>query len=126
MKAQPKRVQWKGIIEDWQVSGKSQKAYCRHKGYVYSTFCYWNRRLQQDILGERTEDRLCAVEVGRFPLALIGISDVPEKRVDMDTQGIVISLADCDATVTVAGRISIEALGRVFAACEGNANHART
>lgn len=125
MKAQSKRKNWKGIIEDWHVSGRSQKAYCRQKGYAYSTFCYWNRRLRQDIFGASPEDRLCAVEVGRFPSAPIGISDVQRERVDMDTQGIVITLADSDATVTIAGRMSLEALGRIFAACEGATNHAR-
>lgn len=124
MKVQPKRVQWKGIIEDWQASGKSQRAYCQHKGYVYSTFCYWNRRLQQTILRTGTEERVCAVEVGRFPIAPMEKVSSTGKRAVMETEGIVIGFSDCDATITIAGRISLGALGRIFAACEGAANHA--
>ena len=123
MKAQPKRNQWKGIIEDWQASGKSQKSYCQHKGYAYSTFCYWSRRLHQSISIARAEERVCAVEVGRFPSAPMGMASAGKSAV-METEGIVIGLSDCDATITIAGRISLAALGRIFAACEGAANHA--
>jgi hypothetical protein len=44
---------------------------------------------------------------------------------DMETQGIVIRLAGGDATVTIAGRISIDAVGKILAACEGIPEHAQ-
>jgi len=119
MRKQTKREGWQAIIDGWVASGQSQKAYCAARGIVYSTFCYWNRRLQLDLQGKDRDQPLKAIEVGRMPYA-----GTPA-RLHMETQGIVIKLTGCDASVTIAGRLSIDLVGRIMAACQGMIEHAR-
>ena len=38
---------WRSIFADWEVSGLSQREYCRVKGIVYSTFIYWRVRVKR-------------------------------------------------------------------------------
>lgn len=43
-KKKEKTSRWQGIIEEWELSGESQIAFCRRKGIKYSTFMYWRTR----------------------------------------------------------------------------------
>jgi hypothetical protein len=36
--AKEKKINWEEIMEDWRVSGKTQRAYCREKSISYWTF----------------------------------------------------------------------------------------
>ena len=36
---------WQQHITDWQVSGVSGSAYCKHQSLVYHQFVYWRRKL---------------------------------------------------------------------------------
>jgi len=124
-KDRSKREGWQSIIDGWVTSGQSQKAYCASRGIVYSTFCYWNRRLQLNLQGKDGDQPLRAIEVRRLPHLGTPTGRSPAPRLDLETQGIVIRLACCDANVTIAGRLSIDLVGRIMAACEGIIEHAR-
>lgn len=41
-----KRQFWKTHVEQWQLSGLSQRAYCRKHGLKTNHFYYWRRRIQ--------------------------------------------------------------------------------
>ena len=37
--------QWQALIEQWQQSGQSAKAFCREHDLGYASFCQWRKRL---------------------------------------------------------------------------------
>ena len=37
--------EWQSLIEDWRLSGLSQKAFCAKHGLAISTFCKWVNKL---------------------------------------------------------------------------------
>ena len=46
-KTQCKQDYWKEQIQNWKISGLSQKQYCLDHSLALSTFCYWKRRLNK-------------------------------------------------------------------------------
>jgi len=44
-----KRERWRAIFEEWSSSGLSQRRFCDDREIRYSTFCYWRRRLREEI-----------------------------------------------------------------------------
>ncbi|WP_456234834.1 IS66 family insertion sequence element accessory protein TnpA [Soonwooa purpurea] len=65
MNMQEKRSAMLSMIADWQISGKSKKAYCSENGITEATFYYWLSRSKQN-------DKVC----GSF----ITIDKAPIKR----------------------------------------------
>ena len=43
----PVQSRWRRHITDWESSGLSQAAYCKHQQLVYGTFIYWRHRLKK-------------------------------------------------------------------------------
>lgn len=41
------RSEWANKIEQWKLSGKSAKAWCRENQVVYNTFLGWHKRFTQ-------------------------------------------------------------------------------
>jgi len=37
-------VLWDGLLDEWQASGKSQRAFCKHKLINFHTFAYWRSK----------------------------------------------------------------------------------
>ena len=48
MNMQEKRSAMLSMIADWQISGKSKKAYCSENGITEATFYYWLSRSKQN------------------------------------------------------------------------------
>ena len=44
--------EWQQLVEGWQNSGLSQKAWCQREGIALSTFCRWRERLSKDAMSE--------------------------------------------------------------------------
>jgi hypothetical protein len=125
MQPHQKFEHWKGIIEDWQGSGQTQREYCAGRGLGYSLFCYWNHKVKAESDGEASPHRVHAVEVRPLPVSPFSTSLWPVTTLELDTQGIVLAIPGSDATVTIVGRVSLGALGRIMAACEGVGDHAQ-
>jgi transposase-like protein len=47
LKGQARRDYWQSQIEAWQLSGQSQKAFCRLHDLNYPQFVYWRRKFRQ-------------------------------------------------------------------------------
>ena len=47
LKGQARRDYWQSRIEAWQLSGQSQKAFCRAHDLNYPQFVYWRRKFRQ-------------------------------------------------------------------------------
>jgi hypothetical protein len=101
---------WNRIIQEWRDSGCSQKEFCQRNEISYSNFIYWRRKEKssQEILCDEPR----AVEVS---------STLQHSRssyiMEFDSSGIVVAVAGANATVTVSGRINLELLERIMAAC---------
>ena len=121
MKANEKSEHWGKILAAWRDSGLKPKAFCVERGISYSTFCYW-RRCHAGGAEEPGNEHICAIEITRHADDAFG--DALPTLV-METQGIVLTLPGGDATVTIAGKVSLEVLGRVMAACDGITDHAQ-
>ena len=39
--------QWAGLVQDFEASGQSQRAFCAERGIGQSTLRYWRRRLEE-------------------------------------------------------------------------------
>jgi hypothetical protein len=39
--------QWKDIITEWEMSGKTRKAFCRERDLTVATFSYWRTKLNR-------------------------------------------------------------------------------
>jgi len=46
-----KRAFWKQHIENWRVSGLTQKRYCQKHDLIHHRFTYWKRRFDQTTSG---------------------------------------------------------------------------
>ena len=46
LKGQARRDYWQSQIEAWQLSGQSQKAFCRVHDLNYPQFVYWRRKFR--------------------------------------------------------------------------------
>ena len=124
MKANEKSEHWGKLLTAWQDSGLNQKAFCVERGISYSNFCYW-RRSRASGADELGNEHIRAIEITRHTEDFLAgaLSALPTSL--METQGIVLTLPGCDATITIAGRVSLVTLGRLMAACEGIADHAQ-
>ena len=52
LKGQARRDYWQSRIEAWQLSGQSQKAFCRAHDLNYPQFIYWRRKFRQHTASE--------------------------------------------------------------------------
>jgi hypothetical protein len=126
MRTNEKREHWERILAAWQDSGQTQRAFCEEQGLSYANFCYWRKGsgVGSIGLGDDNED-LRAVEITGLSCGF-HVKDFPAApSIEMETQGIILSIPGCDATVTIAGRVSLGVLGRIMAACEGITDHAQ-
>jgi hypothetical protein len=119
------RDEWKGIIEDWQGAGQSQRKYCSRKRLVYSAFRYWFRKLARQPVKGGNEGQVRAIEISKIGIPFPLMLSHRTKRTNINACGIVIPLGGTNASVTLSGRLSLEQLGRVIAACEGSSDHAQ-
>jgi hypothetical protein len=124
MKTNEKREHWERILAAWQDSGQTQKAFCEERGISYPNFCYWRKGSDGCSLGTGDE-ALRAVEITGLPRGFQGNAFTASPSIEMETQGIILSIPGCEATVTIVGRVSLGALGRIMAACEGVADDAQ-
>ena len=46
--------QWQKTIEDWKLSGLSQKSYCQNHNLKIHTLYYWVRKLKEDSIPNDT------------------------------------------------------------------------
>ena len=73
MISQPKSSQeskhdyWQLQIENWKRSGLSQKQYCRNRSIPLSTFCYWKKKLNDQV----------SAKTKFYPLAIPGPHSQP-------------------------------------------------
>ncbi len=37
-------VLWDGLLDEWQTSGISQQAFCKHRSISFHTFAYWRSK----------------------------------------------------------------------------------
>lgn len=124
MRTNEKREHWERILATWQDSGQTQRSFCKERGISYSNFCYWRKGSYGDSISLDGE-LLRAVEITGIHPAPQGNRCPVLPSVEMETQGIVLSLPGCEATVTIVGRISLGSLSRLMAACEGITDHAQ-
>jgi len=120
------RDQWKGIIEDWQGDGTSQRQYCSQKGLVYSAFRYWFRKLSTGPAKGGNERPVLAIEISKAKMPRPLVVTRTTAKPTINACGIVIPIAGTDAAVTLSGLLSLEQLGRILEACEKRADHARS
>jgi hypothetical protein len=126
MRTNEKREHWERILAAWQDSGKTQRAFCEEQGISYANFCYWRKGsgVGSMSLGDDNQD-LRAVEIACRSSGFQGNYFPAAPFIEMETQGIILPIPGCDATVTIVGRISLGVLGRLMAACEGVADDAQ-
>lgn len=110
MTTSERKAYWDRIIQDWRDSGCSKKEFCQRKEISYSNFLYW-RRKEKDT-GEVLYDTPHAVEVSSTLR-----HTRPSFIMEFESNGIMVAVAGTDATVTVSGRINLEQLERIMAAC---------
>lgn len=41
--------EWRRLMAAYEASDLTQRAFCAEQGLAYSTFCYWRRRLRQEV-----------------------------------------------------------------------------
>ena len=112
MQRQAKRIHWEKVIQDWKGIGQSQKDFCIQRDIPYSVFRYWRVRLDEQGPMEMSLDSIRAVEIGRVQ------NYSPSARsLELDIQGISISVTGNAATVTVQGRINLDRLEHIIVAC---------
>lgn len=116
---------WIAAVEYWEKTGTSKKRYCIEHELTYSTFCYWTRKLKPESLRNESNSVLRAIEVSSDGVRDAFFKGWPSISADIDTQGIILIVAETDATVTISGRVSLERLVRIMAACE-TIDHARS
>ena len=46
-KVEERRQKMMGLVEEWQKSGQTQKAFAEAKNIKFFTFCYWIEKHQQ-------------------------------------------------------------------------------
>lgn len=124
MRNHEKHDEWSGIVEEWGRSGQKQKEFCASRGIAYSTFCYWKKQLEAEGRGAVDKD-IKAVEVAHISPGGIWGRRWPSAGIEVDTQGIEIQIPGSDAKVTIVGRLSIEVVGRIIAACAEDGDRAR-
>lgn len=124
MKANEKSEHWGKLLTAWRDSGLNQKAFCVERGISYSNFCYW-RRGRANGADELGNENIRAIEITRHDEGSLATALPALSAILMETQGIVLKLPGYDATITIAGRVSLRALGRLMAACEGITDHAQ-
>jgi len=124
MQRQAKRNHWEKVIQDWKGIGQSQKDFCIERDIPYSVFRYWRVKLDGRDNTELSIDAIRAVEIGRVPSCSPSV-----RSLEFISQGISLSVADSDATVTITGRINMERLERIIVACnqsdDGSADNAK-
>ena len=107
-----KREHWERIIEEWEASGLSQKAFCAARDLVYPTFCYWRQNLS-----EPCESASSPLAVACYDLTPAGSIERDSRSFVFETEGITL-LVGLEATVTIRGQLSLgqfEALVRASA-----------
>jgi len=104
-----KRECWETLIEEWESSGVSQKAFCEMRGEVYSTFTYWRRKIKENTLDH--------------PLSVACYEVQPTQSLDhasrsrvFQTDGITLPLGN-NAVVTIRGSVSLEQLESLVRSC---------
>lgn len=125
MRNQVRRDEWTKILQDWKESGQNQRLYCAAHGIAYSTFCYWNKKLAEEVARADGLEAVRAIEVGDMLCANRMAELWPSTLPEIDTQGIVIRVPGLEATVTITGRVGLAVVGRILEACGGDAAHAR-
>ena len=126
MQQPDKSEHWGTIIADWQTSRLTQRQYCLERGLSYSTFCYWRRGVRGKSESESSNAEIRAVEVAHLPLASRTFDPLQTMTMELETQGIVLSIPGSNGTVTVEGRLQLGILAQILAACKGGIGHAQT
>lgn len=44
------RANWQALVDAWQQSNQTQKAFCQEQGLCYQQFSKWKRRLKSEVL----------------------------------------------------------------------------
>ena len=65
------RQQWRALVEGWEASDLSQKAYCEREGVAPRNWRRWRRRFQEEPEGAGSEAATPA-RVRLVPVELIG------------------------------------------------------
>ena len=123
MLATEKSERWNTIIADWRQSGQTQKQYCSEHGLSYSTFCYWRRACGED-RSLPSADKIQAIEIARIPAGQLQDVWSSDLAMELEAEGIVLTVAGSEATVRISGRMRLGDLRRIMAACEGTIAHA--
>jgi transposase-like protein len=103
--------QWARLVEEYAVSGQSQRRFCAEHGIGQSSLRYWKRRLEQ---GARTEDGQAATGV-----RLVAVKVVDESPTLADS-GLVV-VAPRGVRVQIARGFDTATLARVLATLEATA-----
>lgn len=89
------RREWANKIEQWKLSGKKARTWCRENQVVYTTFLGWRNRLG---------DNIAKIDNNRLPVKtqFIELKDPPKvsPSVSLEYDGVIIHLkGEFDATL---------------------------
>jgi hypothetical protein len=109
-----KREYWKRIMERWQLSGISQKAYCANEGINCHNFAYWRRQIAKD--GNGQDSGLTVVELStERSVHAIGHEVLGSK---ITATGLAIPVVGSEAVVSIQGILTLEQLAHIVAGCQ--------
>ena len=66
-----------------------------------------------------------AIEIAKLRMPVSRMWNHPTTKPDIKVCGIRIPVQGTDAAIALSGRLSLEQLGRIIAACEGSSDHAQ-
>jgi hypothetical protein len=120
-----KNDKWSGIIREWKASTLTQKAYCAEHDLSYSTFCYWSRAVRDRAGSEAPSSDVHAVEIRRISSEPIPFDIRTALGAELETEGIVLTVAGSEGRVTIEGKILLGSLARILAACQNEVDYAQ-
>jgi hypothetical protein len=124
-KDEEKNGKWSAIIREWEESTLTQKAYCTEHDLSYSTFCYWSRAVRDRAGSEASSSDIHAVEICRIPSEPVPFDVRAALGLELETEGIVLTVAGSEGRITIEGKIRLGALARILAACQDEVGHAQ-
>lgn len=65
---------WRGHVEAWQASGKTQRAYCDQHGLKGHSLSYWHLRLAESEVSPGAESPLTLIPASMIPDASVSIA----------------------------------------------------
>ena len=81
-----KRTFWIKHCEQWQSSGMSQVAYCKHQQISYSAFCWWLAKLRKRGDIQTTQDQPVNKSLAFVPIKPTARASVPMIKPDVSLE----------------------------------------